>query len=752
MNFNDFDKISNLAQEYLQGEEKDDIEKTGSLLLEFIETLGYTDRRVVYAGAYNMSSQQTFEYALKLLEEDDSSDRLYVKLVSVNEDLGQFEPVIKETIVAQTHHENVEKFYIITNGFVYKIYSNTVTSKELVNLKELGTFSISNLKQSDFPLIQKISLQGMTGEIKEPIVDFSYEDEDQESTNIDEKEPQNNMDEKNNKFNFKMPEMNEKNKSLIKKIILIILAGIILFLLFKFLTANPETPIENNNEITTENVTTETNNSKINLTATNKDSENYISISAILDLTVSSKDELSMKLISNLEKDAIIKLGIFCGDNSSYIYAKTDSQGGLAEVIQIPETWGEQKVTVGAYLKFDEKGYEQPKSITDKYGKSGEYISWNPDYTENMITFSEINHSNELVETLLKERNAQKERELMNSIEKDFSLIDSRVDAFGNIKHIPKGYSFDETNISENVNIYPMIYYDKASNTSYFYMIFGYVGTQFVRFENVGFSCDGYNWKYENGTNQKKDKIVGNKKAEWIYFNNIDTPELLADMSLVSASTQTQLYLSGSVNAGFNISDENKAMIKQFLYIYETYYGNGTYVPNTSWFETTGTKVSLDYIKKPYEMRQRGSSEINSLITLQNALSQKRLNNETITNDEELLLETMKKTFRPVSETVNQRIYDSIISSTPIAIYYDDYETDKDYYKIYFYYDKQGEIENGYIPYINIYKDKTVIVPIKTISATTTGYDKVYAQYSITDTFYSELTTYFNGTQYVQFE
>ena len=38
----------------------------------------------------------------------------------------------------------------------------------------------------------------------------------------------------------------------------------------------------------------------------------------------------------------------------------------------------------------------------------------------------------------------EEQQNKLDSIEKDFSLIDSRVDAFGNIKHVPKGYSFDE--------------------------------------------------------------------------------------------------------------------------------------------------------------------------------------------------------------------------------------------------------------------------------------------------------------------
>mgnify|MGYP003305305683 CR=1 FL=1 len=47
-----------------------------------------------------------------------------------------------------------------------------------------------------------------------------------------------------------------------------------------------------------------------------------------------------------------------------------------------------------------------------------------------------------------------------------------------------------------------------------------------------------------------------------------------------------------SINKTYKITKDQLAQIKQFLYIYETYYGNGTMVPKTSWFASTGTEVT----------------------------------------------------------------------------------------------------------------------------------------------------------------
>lgn len=744
MKMSELQAISQFAEQYQDGSVQDE-NIYGEILLKFLSWLGYTESSVIAGGAFNMSSEMTFQYALKIYD-DNSSDRVYIKFCSMGEDLSGMEDLIKQTIVAQRNEDGVTKYYIITNGILYRIYSNTPNGMNLVNLKEEKIINIVDIKDSDYPILEAISLQGLRGENPKMEIDRDLEFDEEPEEEVEEEK----VEQPKEKKEFKLPTFDEKTIDLAKRIALIALGIIILLLIFKFLTAKPG-----------ETKTDETN-VNVNISSTSKDiktadstpvqlNSNLVNVSAVLDLSVSNNDTLSIKFLSDLEEGAIVKLGIFCGDNSNYSYQTIDSTGTFNGTFQIPTTWGDQKVTVGAYLRFDENGYSQPKNVTDKYGKNGEKINWKKEYSANMLTYSEINHSNQLVEALLAKQKEERELQLKNAFQKDFAYIDTRVDAFGNIKHVPAGFSFDETNITEARNIYPMIYYDKASNTSYLYIICGYAGTQFVRFESVGFSADGYNWSYDNGTNVKKDSVVGNKKAEWIYFNNVDTPQLINDMGLLSNSNDTQMYLVGAISPTFNITNEDKALIRQFLAIYETYYGNGTFIPDVSWFKNGSNQITLNYIKEPYEMRERSSAELNSLEVLQDSMSQKKLNNEKISKEDEDLLALMKKTFRPVSKTIKGKIYSSLINSEPQALYYDDYETDKKFFKIYFVYANAGEIEEGYIPYINVYEDKTVLVPIKTITSSTTSTDKVFAKYEITDTFYNELKTYFANTSYEQF-
>jgi hypothetical protein len=166
----------------------------------------------------------------------------------------------------------------------------------------------------------------------------------------------------------------------------------------------------------------------------------------------------------------------------------------------------------------------------------------------------------------------------------------------------------------------------------------------------------------------------------------------------------------------------------------------------------SGEKVSLNFVKKPDYMYQRGSNEINSLKKYSYEISEKRLNNQIVTNEEIKLLETMNKTYRTTSDSICNKIYEMIINSTnAVSIHYGDYETKKSFMKIYFSYDTaKTDIESGYIPYINIYDDHTIIVPIRTINANTSEYDKVYARLTISETLYDEIKLYYDNKSYEQ--
>ena len=75
-----------------------------------------------------------------------------------------------------------------------------------------------------------------------------------------------------------------------------------------------------------------------------------------MDLSV-IKEKLTVNLISNIEKDAIIKIGVFCGDNSYYNYVIVNNQGLATMSYDIPATWGDETITVAAYFKFTERDY-----------------------------------------------------------------------------------------------------------------------------------------------------------------------------------------------------------------------------------------------------------------------------------------------------------------------------------------------------------------------------------------------------------
>lgn len=705
-------------------------EKAGKdVFCKLLEILGYDIESLIYPGGHGSNNEVTFDMACKTDPYIDESVKLYVKFIDREEDLNGYEELVMQTATYEGGvGEDKIKYFIICNYDAFKIY---VCNPGVTSLITIDT---------SWEIVEMTNLEESLTYLNELAANPEEERED-ENPEEEISEPINEKPKK------------ELDKATLTKIGMIIAAIIFIFLIFSFLFKgngdNPN-PSSSNTNNTEEQIPGKNTQNSVNIGSNQTSSEAYLTIKSVLDLNVTN-EKLTVNLISDIEKGAIIKIGIFCGDNSYYDYVTVNDKGQANMSYNIPATWGDEKVTVGAYLKFSEKGYNQPSNITTKYGTTGQYIIWNTDYSKDMLTYSTITHSNALVEALKQQAEADRLQNLLNTIEKDFKSIDTRVDSFGNIKHVPKGYSFDETNISENVNIYPMIFYDAESKTSYFYIICGYVSTQFLRFEKVGFSADGYNWVYENSTNVKKNQIVANKKAEWIYFNSVDTRELLGDMELFSSSNNVTLSLIGSVNKTYTITANQLNNIKNFLYIYETYYGNGTTVPDTSWFSMTGESVSLSYIQKPSKMYQRGHLEINSLKSYSDSLSQKRLNGQTVTAEETALLETMNKTYRTTSDSILTKIIDMLKTTKAEALYYSDYETNKNYMKIYFNYaDGNIDIESGKIPYINIYDDCTVIVPIKTITAQTTGYDKVYARFTISQSLYNELSTYYANKQYEQ--
>lgn len=748
MNLNKIKEISKNI-EYItdnySGDENYDQLKT--IFLNLMELLGYDETKMVTPG-FVLGTETIFDICLKTDTYDVGSDYIYICYEEYNSNISNSIDKVKTVVLYNTNIEDTKtKYYLISNGVAIQVYSNKAIGSCITNIKDLGVIDLRNI-ENNIDLLEKFEQKSQ--EI------LNYEQEIDEDLKIEEKEIKKetkiiNKDFFKSKINEISEKINLKNKDLLKKIGLISIPIIFIIIIFNFLffdgTKNQNIP----NKINEESVSNESENNQIDLNKALEDSKksndvNYLSIKSILDLQVTN-EKIDIKFISDLPENTIVKLGIFCGNDSSYIYFKTLQNGTGNTSFDIPSTWSEEKITVAAYLKFDEDGYIQNKDVIKKYGENGKNIKWDENYSKNMLTYSEVLHSNELVKAFKKDKEKKEAQSLSEKMKNDFINIDTRIDSFGNIKHIPKGYKFDESNISEKTNIYPMIFYDKEQNKSYFYIVCGYVGTQFLRFEKVYFSADGYNWAYDNSTNEKKNTVSGIKKSEWIYFNNNDTNELLGDMQVLSNSKKASISLIGSINKTYSISDSQKQDIKNLLYIYNNYYDNGNKVIDTSYFKEDLQTLNLNYIKKPNKMYERGYKEINSLNEYNNKIEAKKANGENITKEETELLDKLNVTYRVISDSIQDKIMNEIYSQKAVITNNEDL-TSNNYMRIYFDYDNNNlNIEDGYISYIDIFEDLSVILPIK---ESLTNTDNSYVKFYINENIYNELKTYFDSLKYTQ--
>jgi len=393
MNFDALTKLSQICKNYLDTGKGSERKVSENLLINLFEILGYHDELIVSPGAYNMDGEVSFQYALKKNNNENELAKVYIKVIDFGEDITTYEQEIHDTCLYQTHINDDRAYYVVTNCYLYKVYLNIPDGSNVVNLKELGNIQLSELDSEGVNLMKKLCLNE-----DENINNYEAEDRDNLSDEDSNTSQENNTDKEKTQLNI--------NKSLITKIGLIFVAIIFILLIFKFLfEGNIKNPEAIDNKPNSENhdlLEDEPNLKDSNFNSPNSSTVSYLNISAVLDLKVSSDEVLSIKMISNLEERAVVKLGIFSGDNSKYLYSKVNKDGTFETSFKIPETWGDPNVLVGAYLKFNEGENPQPSNVIEKYGKNGENIIWKEDYSKDMITFSEITHSNKLVEALLK--------------------------------------------------------------------------------------------------------------------------------------------------------------------------------------------------------------------------------------------------------------------------------------------------------------------------------------------------------------
>lgn len=479
----------------------------------------------------------------------------------------------------------------------------------------------------------------------------------------------------------------------------------------------------------------------------------HIGIDAILATNRLVGNDLEISLLNtNIEENALIKFAIICGANKGYAYA-TIKNGECRAVFDIPELWNNPELTIIAYLRFDEEGeYKQPKNVRDKYGENGEYIIAPKGAPQYAITYTYATHENDAVIAYINSNLQATQQAAIAAREKDFAQVETLYDAKGNIKHVPGGFSLTEANITETRHVYPMIFHDAAKGKSYFYIIAGYIGKDWLSFESTAFYADNFAWGYEVGSNQKERQLGGNACSEWVYYTDESILPLLNDMTLLANSNKTTIrFTGGPIKRDYEITQEEKNNIKMMLYIYATYYGNGTKVPDIEWFKPQDEAIDLSYLKSPVDVRMRNSSEITQMEALQTTINYNRQQGKTISSADQARLEQMQKTFKPVDMKLFNKLLTEIKNSeNAFAIYdMDDEHKENSFMKFYLYYDNaDGTIESGYIPYITIFSNKTVHIPLVTVSGNMRDTMKTLVEVTISPELYSEILSAMNKVNY----
>lgn len=731
--------------------------------------LGYSESTDLMQKQLFGSSQNIYcEYAIV----DDHSPthptyKLGIKLVKPGEDFD----IGRRTLENVLRLNSNCKYGLVTNGIEAEVFENETDKNESIGTKRIAVINFANPSQEAEEIFQMLAKQNQN------IKRLNYASE---TSQVKESNKINKLNNKSNKTGIntdnwdddddedyvpkkKNPNKNEKQQksSSTKTILGIILAILLalalgLFIYSKFFS-NEESDIVQPNPNNQSQNTTNWENAPGNFVPnTSDESLQYIEIQAMIGTKLYTGDELELSLLNtNILEGTIIKFEITCGNYKDYAYAVIDKTGECSVRYQIPEEWYLPDVGIVAYMRFDEEGeYEQPNAVKSKYGNAGEYIITPEGAPLYAIAYTYTTHENAAVVAYINKQNADKAAQLQATREKDFSQVEILVDIKGNIKMVPEGYSLTEANISENRYIYPVIQYEADRGRAFFYIVVGYVGKNWIMFDSTTFTADTYVWGYEVSSNEKKTDLSGHALSEWVYYNDYDTPTLLADMKLLSSSNTCSVKLTGPASKTHTITEEEKSNLKFFLYMYSTYFDNGNSVPDVEWFTPSNeSTIDLSYLVMPDEVRARNSSEELEMESTLATIVDKRANGLIVTDTEQSLYNRMTKTYIPIDMNLFKEIFSEIKKSDAYAIYDNDYEHGSNsWIRFYLFYKdtNQGTIETGYIPYITIYSNKTVHIPL--LSANNASqYDKTLVETTISPELYSKIITYLKNSTYVYY-
>ena len=717
-----------------------------NLIFQFVELLGFNTEdpsEFMNCQVFDLQGIDSFDYEL-IKEDERTKNKTVLKIVPKDSPLDQFEHLIKD---AFSLYKQIG-FAIITDGFKYAIFessNNPKTDYSKIQIEPIFIINLCELDENDLS-----SLRILTKDKRKLMFNKNSKSDDilYEGNNEDE----DNFNKKKKKIKRSKP--GSFNGKLVSKIIgggiaIVLIAGICVILF----EGNDEIIIDNPPVI--ENTTQEpsTDNSlsvqsSSNTVSTFNPNIQFINLKNILELNVYQPgDKLEINLISDILKDAIIKFEIYCGDEKAIVYSTVNEKGQAHSNFNIPESWSNPEIQVIAYMRFDENDYIQPKEIREKYGEKGEYIVQQSDTQIYSLVSNKTTHNNESVQKYLEEYEYNKKAQLTKDMPNDFSKVEYMIDPYGNLKIVPEGYSLTYSNISENRYIYPQIYYDTTRQKAYFYIVAGHTGRDLINMRAITFEANGHKWGYEIGTNQKETSVNGGLAAEWVYFNDTDTPKLLNDMTLLANANISQVNAVGHKRKTHDLTDEEKSNIKQFLYLYQKYFVDSfVFTPEMLSGELL-KDVNLNYIKKPISIKVRTQVEVNQIEKQKSLIKNKEQNGEDVTEDTKRLTE-METMFKYLSSENITSLYNEISNSVGQEDFSDD-KNSKNYIILFPEYEnKDGQIEQGYPTEIIIYKDQTIHVQIKGDALKGDDLTAIYVKTKISEQLFNKLTNDIESASY----
>jgi len=479
-----------------------------------------------------------------------------------------------------------------------------------------------------------------------------------------------------------------------------------------------------------------------------------------LNLTVDDVGNIHTELYSkNIPSGANIKFEFSNGTYKEVVYAKIGPDGKVVTDYLIPAFWSNAETVVMAFLRFDEVENVQPSNVKALFGEIGEKIIGKDGAPDKFaIIFGKITYDSQAVKDKLAKDAADKEALEKQKRMEMLAQLEIRVDSLGNWKVLPKGFDMNEVNITESRNVYPQIFYDIKEQQPYFYLVCGNINQmQVIRFTDVVFYADGFQWSYQVSSNTKEISVNGGIAKEWVYFHDINTPTLVADSKLLAQSQVSKIIFKGDKIKEHVLSTKEKDSITLLLNTYAQYFKTA---PKLEWLveleqfksgvnatPTSANSIKLNYIKKPSSMLERDNTDEKELTDYINVIQAKRLTNDKISTSEESKLDLLLNRYRDMSNDLENKIYNEIASSTATTIINPKVEELKSgYYKIYFKHSISSNVESGYLNEIYILPDKTVIVPIKTMQAN--AQDKSFASFKLSSSTFNEFIAFIAKTSY----